>query len=500
MKEAAQSLVVGPAKAVNPKIKVVIKYPNWYEHFPYAGFNLEAEPRIFDGIYTGTETRDPVLTHQHLQTYQSYSIMRYFENVKPGGNGGGWVDPFARITLDRYAEQIALTVLAKAREITLFCFSDLLEPDPPARRLDDGGEPRGARGRRDAGAGGRPALAPRQPGRRLGLQAVPLLGRGLPALVPRHDRHPDGAHAAVPGGRADRLPERVGPVRPGDRLAHREAAAGRQVGRHHLRPAEGAPGQGHRADRGPRGVGSPRADAALLELLERRLGGRARHPAPAGALRDERLVGGDHRARRRRTASRSCTTPTTGAAGSSSSPSPTTSRTSTRCRRRPSTTSAGVVTKGLPGAPPGAEPGRRSSPTTTTPTSCTRSSTGWASVELVADGRDVDARRPADGRGGARPAARRGDRLPGLPRSRTSTARSSAGSRGGGRGLGARLRGQPEAGPGREHHRLRPDLAGPREGRASRRSTSRASRRPASPRCASTCTRSGTWTRRTGTP
>src|SRR5512136_652273 len=54
--------------------------------------------------------------------------MRYFENVKPGGNGGGWVDPFARITLDRYAEQIELTMLAKAREITLFCFSSLLEP------------------------------------------------------------------------------------------------------------------------------------------------------------------------------------------------------------------------------------------------------------------------------------------------------------------------------------------------------------------------------------
>ena len=128
MKEASQSLIVGPAKAVNPKIKVVIKYPNWYEHFAYAGFNLEAEPRIFDGIYTGTETRDSVMTHQHLQTYQSYSIMRYFENVKPGGNGGGWVDPFARVTLDRYAEQIELTVLAKAREITLFCFSDLMSP------------------------------------------------------------------------------------------------------------------------------------------------------------------------------------------------------------------------------------------------------------------------------------------------------------------------------------------------------------------------------------
>jgi hypothetical protein len=128
MREAAQSLVVGPAKAVNPKVKVVIKYPNWYEHFPYAGFDLENEPRIFDGIYTGNETRDATYSQQHLQEYQSYSIQRYFENVKPGGNGGGWVDPFASFTLDRYSEQIELTLLAKAREITLFCFSALFEP------------------------------------------------------------------------------------------------------------------------------------------------------------------------------------------------------------------------------------------------------------------------------------------------------------------------------------------------------------------------------------
>ena len=76
MTEAARTLVIEPARAVNPTIKVVIKYRNWYEHFPHAGFNLEAEPRMFDAIYTGTETRDPVHTHQHLQEYQSYSIMR----------------------------------------------------------------------------------------------------------------------------------------------------------------------------------------------------------------------------------------------------------------------------------------------------------------------------------------------------------------------------------------------------------------------------------------
>jgi hypothetical protein len=130
MRTAARELVVGPAKAVNPKVKVVIKYPNWYDHFQFLGFDLDEEPRIFDGIYTGTETRDPVFNHQHLQPYHGYSIFRYFENVKPGGNGGGWVDPFGRRTLDRYAEQLRLTLLAKAPEITLFSFGHLLESRP----------------------------------------------------------------------------------------------------------------------------------------------------------------------------------------------------------------------------------------------------------------------------------------------------------------------------------------------------------------------------------
>jgi len=91
MNEAGRNLVVGPAKAVNPKVKVIIKYPNWYDHFQGLGFNLEDGPTIFDGVWTGTETRDPG-SDQHLQNYLSYNIMRYFENLRPGYNGGGWVD------------------------------------------------------------------------------------------------------------------------------------------------------------------------------------------------------------------------------------------------------------------------------------------------------------------------------------------------------------------------------------------------------------------------
>jgi hypothetical protein len=134
MDEVARTLVVGPARSVNPKVKIIIKFPNWYEHFQANGYDLEQEPKIFDGIYTGTETRDPVITDQHLQQYESYQILRYFDNVKPGGNGGGWVDTYANLYLDRYAEQLWDTMLAKAPEIMLFQYSDLLRSAVPGDR------------------------------------------------------------------------------------------------------------------------------------------------------------------------------------------------------------------------------------------------------------------------------------------------------------------------------------------------------------------------------
>lgn len=126
--EAARELVIGPARAVNPNVRLIIKYPNWYEHFQGLGFNLETGPALFDRIYTGNETRDPVYGGQHFQPYHGYEVFRYFEAIKPGGNAGGWVDPFGSAVLDRYAEQLWLTLFAKAPEITLFDFRSIQRP------------------------------------------------------------------------------------------------------------------------------------------------------------------------------------------------------------------------------------------------------------------------------------------------------------------------------------------------------------------------------------
>ncbi|MDZ7724760.1 MAG: hypothetical protein U5R06_18640 [candidate division KSB1 bacterium] len=125
--EVARDLILKPARKVNPDVSVIVKYPNWYEHFQGCGFNLETQPALFDGLYTGTETRDPG-SHQHLQPYQGYQIVRYFENLKPDGNLGGWVDTGGLRFLDRYAEQLWLTLFAKAPEQTLFDFRQLQYP------------------------------------------------------------------------------------------------------------------------------------------------------------------------------------------------------------------------------------------------------------------------------------------------------------------------------------------------------------------------------------
>jgi hypothetical protein len=127
MRQVAQNLVLGPAKAVNPSVKMIIKYPNWYEHFQGLGYDLEKESQMFGGIYTGTETRDPLITDQLLQQYESYEIIRYFDNIRPGGNDGGWVDTYSIRYVDRYAEQLWDTLFAKAPEIMLFNWNDLAD-------------------------------------------------------------------------------------------------------------------------------------------------------------------------------------------------------------------------------------------------------------------------------------------------------------------------------------------------------------------------------------
>lgn len=128
MREVSENLILKPAKEINPNCKVIIKFPNWYEDYENLGYNLKQERGIFDFIYTGTETRSSDYTEQHLPKYSGYFLTRYLDNVAPERNMGGWFDPF-NSELSDYATQAEFTLLAKAKEVTLYSLADLLRPE-----------------------------------------------------------------------------------------------------------------------------------------------------------------------------------------------------------------------------------------------------------------------------------------------------------------------------------------------------------------------------------
>ena len=121
MNDISENVIIKNAKAANPGVNLIIKYPNWYDSFQANGYNLEDEPKMFDSVYAGTETRDPHYTHQNLPRYLSFFFPRLLEHIKPGKNGGGWYDLF-ECSLEDCVQQAYLTLFAKCREQMLFCF------------------------------------------------------------------------------------------------------------------------------------------------------------------------------------------------------------------------------------------------------------------------------------------------------------------------------------------------------------------------------------------
>ena len=127
LRRVSQEDIIGPAKAANPNCRITIKYPNWAESYQETGYNPAEQRKLFDKVYTGTETRDPVTTDQHLPRYLSFSLMTYFENMWPGHNGGGWFDTFDTHITEHYLEQAYLTAFSKPEEMMLFCFQSLVD-------------------------------------------------------------------------------------------------------------------------------------------------------------------------------------------------------------------------------------------------------------------------------------------------------------------------------------------------------------------------------------
>ena len=131
MVRLSQERLLAAAKRVNPKARLIIKYPQWYDQFHERGYEVLRETADFDRTWVGTETRDyGDKQWGGTPQYEAYFIMRWLGGIGGPKCGGGWYDPYG--TTERtYLEQARQTVLGGARESMLFCYGSLLEHTGP---------------------------------------------------------------------------------------------------------------------------------------------------------------------------------------------------------------------------------------------------------------------------------------------------------------------------------------------------------------------------------
>jgi len=129
MTRLSRDRVLAVAKRVNPKARLIIKYPQWYDRFHERGYEVVRETADFPLIWVGTETRDR--GRGGVPQYEAYFIMRWLGGLGGPKTGGGWYDPL-NTTQRTYLEQARQTVLAGARESMLFCYGALLRNTGPA--------------------------------------------------------------------------------------------------------------------------------------------------------------------------------------------------------------------------------------------------------------------------------------------------------------------------------------------------------------------------------
>lgn len=132
MVRVSRNRILAPARAVNPNVKVILKFPQWYSQFHERGYDVVRQTEAYDRIWVGTETRDYEDPRWGGKVqYEAYFIMRWLGEIGGTKCGGGWFDPYGTHE-DTYVEQARQTVLADAREMLLFCYGSLLRDTGPA--------------------------------------------------------------------------------------------------------------------------------------------------------------------------------------------------------------------------------------------------------------------------------------------------------------------------------------------------------------------------------
>lgn len=134
-------LIVRPARAVRPDVRLIIKFPQWYDRFHVFGYDPPRMAEKFDAVWVGTEVRNPRTRRMgFVQPTQGYMNYRWLKSVAGEKVCGAWFDHI-ECTAPQFVDQAYLSVLAGAPELTLFHLGDIVARHPGsallAERLPD---------------------------------------------------------------------------------------------------------------------------------------------------------------------------------------------------------------------------------------------------------------------------------------------------------------------------------------------------------------------------
>lgn len=133
MLRMSRDRVLAPARQVNPHVRIILKYPQWYDNFQNRGYSVGDETAAYDRIWVGTELRDPSSARWgHKQQYEAFFIYRWLQSIAGEKTSGAWFDPFGTDPVF-YVDQAYVSVLAGAPEIFLFHYGSLISPQYKAQ-------------------------------------------------------------------------------------------------------------------------------------------------------------------------------------------------------------------------------------------------------------------------------------------------------------------------------------------------------------------------------
>ncbi len=136
--EQSKKYIIDPAKEVNPKVQVIIKFPNWYEGFAENGYDVKDEVKQFDKMAIGIETRVPETQHQHIPIYTGYLLQKWESSADPSKWVGSWLDNYGMEgESNDYNAQVWQSVFARTPEIILWCAGQLWPTNPSSNVYPD---------------------------------------------------------------------------------------------------------------------------------------------------------------------------------------------------------------------------------------------------------------------------------------------------------------------------------------------------------------------------